>query len=327
VKTLDRNGVDARGRRSRKSITAAKIRKDAIFARAFKSVARMERSVIRDCREASMPSRISLRSIRATLAVPSIAKRMIVLIMVTRFSVGHAANGSVEFGGEMNIVLRLTVAAAAIALIVLRIAKPETEINPVIFVYAFVALLAIFGAKGVVRLLEAFGLPKGRLEEIELPFLKYKFDEPAAEAPDAVATRHVTDGNVKPLLRPSTEAFPSMVVKLIPIETIMFYQVTSAMVLSTFTTGLFQAATVVKIQWALFLFSIAFTVIYLRHLRCSWLHAVLALAIFVGWALSLGGPFYSFSWYDPAYGALALLFLSLAAPLVYKATRVQRVVH
>ena len=45
-----------------------KIRKDAIFARSFKCVARMERSVIRDCHEASMPPRISLRSIRATLA-------------------------------------------------------------------------------------------------------------------------------------------------------------------------------------------------------------------------------------------------------------------
>ena len=32
------------------------------------AVARMERSVIRDCREASMPPRITLRSIRATLA-------------------------------------------------------------------------------------------------------------------------------------------------------------------------------------------------------------------------------------------------------------------
>jgi hypothetical protein len=32
-------------------------------------VARMERSVIRDCREASIPPRIALRSIRATLAV------------------------------------------------------------------------------------------------------------------------------------------------------------------------------------------------------------------------------------------------------------------
>ena len=33
-----------------------------------RAVARMERSVIRDCREASMPPRISLRSIRATPA-------------------------------------------------------------------------------------------------------------------------------------------------------------------------------------------------------------------------------------------------------------------
>jgi hypothetical protein len=39
--TLDRNGADARCDRKRKSITAAKIRKDAIFARAFKCVARM----------------------------------------------------------------------------------------------------------------------------------------------------------------------------------------------------------------------------------------------------------------------------------------------
>jgi hypothetical protein len=66
--TSHRNGVDTRCGRNRKSITTAKIRKDAIFARFIKCVARMERSAIRDCREASMPPRISLRSIRATLA-------------------------------------------------------------------------------------------------------------------------------------------------------------------------------------------------------------------------------------------------------------------
>jgi len=80
--TMDRNGVDRRCDRNRKSIKPAKIRKDAIFVRAFKNVARMEPTgparsgrpddrlrVIRDCREASMPPRISLRSIRATILV------------------------------------------------------------------------------------------------------------------------------------------------------------------------------------------------------------------------------------------------------------------
>src|SRR5208283_2904664 len=66
--TLEQKRLDTRCDRNRKSITTAKIRKDAIFARPFKCVARMERSVIRDCREASMPPRISLRSIRAMLA-------------------------------------------------------------------------------------------------------------------------------------------------------------------------------------------------------------------------------------------------------------------
>jgi GrpB-like predicted nucleotidyltransferase (UPF0157 family) len=38
---LDRNGADKRCARNRKSITAAKIRKDAVFARSFKYVARI----------------------------------------------------------------------------------------------------------------------------------------------------------------------------------------------------------------------------------------------------------------------------------------------
>jgi hypothetical protein len=45
--TLERNGFDAGRGRNRKSIAAAKIRKETIFARAFNCVARMERSVIR----------------------------------------------------------------------------------------------------------------------------------------------------------------------------------------------------------------------------------------------------------------------------------------
>jgi hypothetical protein len=74
--TFDRNDIAPRCARYRKSFTAAKIRKDAIFARSFKCVARMERSVIRDCHEASMPPRISLRSIRATLAAGILARQI-----------------------------------------------------------------------------------------------------------------------------------------------------------------------------------------------------------------------------------------------------------
>ena len=76
--TLCREGFDAGCGRDRKSITAAKIRKDAFFPRSFKCVARMERSVIRDCREASMPSRISFRSIQVTLAASTSMPRYLI---------------------------------------------------------------------------------------------------------------------------------------------------------------------------------------------------------------------------------------------------------
>jgi hypothetical protein len=67
--TLDRSDADKRCDQNRKSIrNRGKDSQKAIFARTIKCVARMERSAIRDRREAPMPPRISLRSIRATLA-------------------------------------------------------------------------------------------------------------------------------------------------------------------------------------------------------------------------------------------------------------------
>jgi hypothetical protein len=94
--TLDRNGADTRGGRKRKSISAAKIRKDAIFARAFKDAARMERSVIRDCHEASMPPWISLRSIRAT-TLPRIIDAPSQCLSIEIIQMGLADPG---FGGN-----------------------------------------------------------------------------------------------------------------------------------------------------------------------------------------------------------------------------------
>jgi hypothetical protein len=49
------------------ALSLRKIRKPAYGPHV--PVARMERSVIRDCREASTPPRIALRSIRATILV------------------------------------------------------------------------------------------------------------------------------------------------------------------------------------------------------------------------------------------------------------------
>jgi hypothetical protein len=67
--TLDRNGADTQCCRNGKSIRSrGKDSQKAIFARAIKCIVRMERSAIRDCREASMPSRITPHSIQATLA-------------------------------------------------------------------------------------------------------------------------------------------------------------------------------------------------------------------------------------------------------------------
>ena len=224
----------------------------------------------------------------------------------------------------MNLVLRLSVAATAVALIVVRFTYPDIEIDSVLFVYAFVALFAIVGPKGVARLFEAFGLPKARLEGIELPFLKYKIDEPTTPESPATATREVTDGAPKSGLRVPT-AVPEPVeplfiqaIKFIPIETIMFYQVMSAMMLSSITKGQYEPATVLKIEWGLFLFSVVFTAAYVRRLGSGWKEMVLASVMFAGWAFSLGGPFYAFAWYDPAYGGFVLLLLALALPLTYR---------
>ena len=52
------------------------------------------------------------------------------------------------------------------------------------------------------------------------------------------------------------------------------------------------------------------------QLSPAWTQAGIAAVAFVIWAFALGGPFATFSWYEPAYGSLLIIRFTLLAGLV-----------
>ena len=118
--------------------------------------------------------------------------------------------------------------------------------------------------------------------------------------------------------------YVAQLTKFIPVEIIAFY------------VAIFAAATAAKstlpsfdtITWVMFFMGFAATLIFTlannkKELRPDNIpgtisKAAISTGSFVVWAFSLGAPFTTFSWYNPFYGTLALMFYTLVAPKIYE---------
>lgn len=47
-----------------------------------------------------------------------------------------------------------------------------------------------------------------------------------------------------------------------------------------------------------------------------WIQIAITMVAYVLWVLTVGGPFAQFSWYNPVYGALGVLFFTFVVPKV-----------
>lgn len=75
-----------------------------------------------------------------------------------------------------------------------------------------------------------------------------------------------------------------------------------------------------SVTWIAFGLALAFTPVYVgvrgwrEFGRLPWLQMGLAMFAFVLWLFAMGGPFGSFEWYRPAWGAGALLLIGPLLP-------------
>jgi len=72
------------------------------------------------------------------------------------------------------------------------------------------------------------------------------------------------------------------------------------------------------IMWSIFAIGILGTILYLWRVAkvTDWTQIAISTAAFVVWVFALGGPFLSFSWYQPIYGALLLPIYTFFIPII-----------
>lgn len=226
----------------------------------------------------------------------------------------------------MNILIRIVIALAAVGLIAAHFLY-DFKIDESVWICGLIALLATFGPAGIKRVLVALGMPAARLKEFEIGPLKFDVErtvaEPAATpvAPARATTPEHPPTAPVPLARPAApprlESVGMQLLKFIPVETILGYQIFSAMLRSQSRKGVLTGMTTATMEWIAFGIFLIGTIVYLSRLRAPLTQVLVASLIFAAWVLSAGGPFYSFPWYDPSYGAFALVVLVLGLPLAY----------
>jgi hypothetical protein len=108
------------------------------------------------------------------------------------------------------------------------------------------------------------------------------------------------------------DAFQDRLLKYIPAEIVAVY---------VGIDGVLRASTnvpVLALQWAVFVTLLAGTWLYLARVqkvtkRQQLLISTIAFAV---WVFSIGGPFASFPWYSPVYGAVLLPLYTFAVPII-----------
>lgn len=106
------------------------------------------------------------------------------------------------------------------------------------------------------------------------------------------------------------DSYTDRLLKYVPAEVVALFITLDALARSSADIPLF-------VYWAIFLFCMAGTYLYLWRVAKVRKHAQLAVSTvaFVVWVFALGGPFAQFDWYTPIYGGLLLPIFTFAIAL------------
>ena len=118
--------------------------------------------------------------------------------------------------------------------------------------------------------------------------------------------------------QPAEDPYVAKVVKYIPAEVVAAYQAGAGIILDS------QAASKTNVLWAwvAFLFILCpFWMAFATRERgqpIAWFQTLIAPVAFLVWVFALGGPFEQAAWYEPLYGSLALIAMTLVVPILEK---------
>lgn len=206
-----------------------------------------------------------------------------------------------------NTYLKILITVIAAVLAVVRIVKPDIEIDSTILILFALAILPWLSS-----LIKRVKIPGG---------LEIEFQEMKAEARDAVnGGKELPEQNSqqKPAGLPGYywDSYMMRLLKLTPIEFIVAFVVTSAMI-SQASPALSPDLEQI-LAWTNFGGLTVLTLLYLW--RVSEVNSPAQLIVstigFVVWVFALGGPFTVLDWYSPLYGALVLAVYIVVTPII-----------
>jgi hypothetical protein len=123
---------------------------------------------------------------------------------------------------------------------------------------------------------------------------------------------NVPAGNQSPVgPKPRPDDYAARLLKYTPVELIVGFVIARATIPENAMVFRFPAV------WILFLLFLALTPAYTGLiLKIGFIQSALMALDFCVWVLAIGGPFTTFTWYRPLYGALALAIFTFVIPLI-----------
>jgi hypothetical protein len=198
------------------------------------------------------------------------------------------------FRGEAmnNTLLKLTITLVALAMLGVRLFKPDLRVDSAALTILVIA--AVPWLSSLVKGIELFGI---KIELQEASKSQQEGSQPRQQQPARPAFI-------------ATDDYFSRALKYTPLEPLVGFIVTSAMVSPS-------------LQWAAFFCLVLLTFAYSQFfLKVSFVHAVISTLGFCVWVFAIGGPFLTLAWYQRLYGGLALVLFTFVVPLfVYRDAR------
>jgi len=208
--------------------------------------------------------------------------------------IGASTIGATSDQGErvQKELIKLFITVVAAAVIGIRFLKPDITVDATTVTLLAMAVLPWLSP--VVKSFEGLGF-------------KVEFqDAPPETQPGRTARQPPTVQAVEaPAL--TADSYFERLIKLTPIEIVLTFIVTNAMVSLTGSTA---------VAWINFLALVALTPVFLSRVAgvTSASQLIASTVCFIAWAVALGGPFASLEWWSPLLGACVLAVVSLVAP-------------
>ena len=201
-----------------------------------------------------------------------------------------------------QLLSRLLISGVAIAVILVRIFRPNIKVDETTLV-----LLAVAVSPWLSSVIKGVEVPGGVK-------LEYRDAESGSSAKPnragPAAPQHLRAGDSVLSSTASADTYIAKLAKLTPVEAVALYVVVWSVLQSTPTRA------GVVLEWIIFCLFTVLTPLFLWRIGVSKISQLIASTfLFCVWVFAIGGPFTAFHWYRPWFGGLVLALFMSVLPL------------